>query len=226
MDNWDPSGDNHEDVHKLSPRIFCLVLSANARHLTSSKAIVYTWGKRCDRFYFLTRLQNTSIELMMLPKFENTSDVRASNINQYTLDALTYLQQEPMFSSYDWFLRTGDDSFVIVPNLRKLVAELQVEGSQHPLAYVGDVETMYQRHGISTSGSAMLFNRRALNRLIVSDLDEDQDVQPQCPKRIVDDHQFVQCLRQLGIRINSANENLILSQNLSTYRMDPRLKVN
>ena len=162
---------------------------------------------------------------MMLTKFENTSDVTSSNINQYTLDALTYLQQEPMFSPYDWFLRTGDDSFVIVPNLRKLVKELQMQESPYALAQVGDVETMYQRYGISTSGSAMLFNRKALNRLIIPNFDDGQEIRPQCSGSIVHDHEFIDCLRQLDIRINPVNENLILSQNLSTYRMDRRLKV-
>lgn len=217
--------DDDENSRDSPPLFFCLVLSANDRHLTSSKAIAYTWGKRCDRFYFLTRLQNTSIELLMLEKFENTSDVTATTINQYTLDALMHLNDEELFSSYRWFVRAGDDSFVIVPNLRKLVNELDRKIGQNPYVYVGDVEEMHEKYGYSTSGSVMVFNRQAMKVLIAPTLSEDGPEQITCPNSIIYDHEFVHCLRNSGVQISPPSENLVLSQNLSTYRRDERLKV-
>ncbi|CAF0843138.1 unnamed protein product [Rotaria sp. Silwood1] len=209
-----------------SPLIFCFVLSANDRHLTSSQAILYSWGKRCDRFYFVTRLQNTSIQLMMLEHFENTSDVKSTTITQNTFDVLSYIQEATLFSTYRWFLRASDDSFVIIPNLRRLVSQLDNEDIYRPLAYVGDVEQMYEKYNIATTGSVMLINRLAINRLTTGDLEDDDNEfeRQKCLTDMVYDHEFVRCMRKSTIIVNPMNDNLILSQNLSTYKMDKRLK--
>jgi hypothetical protein len=221
---------NDNDVEReRSPLIFCFVLSANDRHLTSSRAIVYSWGKRCDRFYFVTRLQNTSIELMMLEEFENISDITSTTINQLTLDVLLYLRKQNLASSYHWFLRASDDSYVIIPNLRRLISQLHLIKPTRAFAYVGDVEQMYEKYQISTSGSVMLFNREALDRLVIADLDyyyNKADLEKQkCLVEMTDDHEFVACMKQIDINVNPLNDNLILSQNLSMYKMDKRLKV-
>jgi hypothetical protein len=213
-----------------SPQIFCFVLTANHRHLTSAKAIVHSWGKRCDRFYFVARLQNTSVDLMMLEMFENITDITWKTVNRYTLDVLLHLQQESLFSSYHWFLRATDDSFVIMPNLRKLISELQVKNDHQGLAYVGDVERLYETCSMTSSGSVMLFNRNALNLIAAMSSKTSEEVVEQeernlCATSIEYDHEFVYCLKTLGIRINPIDDHFILSQNLSTYRVDPCLKV-
>ncbi len=221
--------ENNVRTRKL-PLIFCFVLSANDRHLTSARAIVYSWGKRCDRFYFVTRLQNTSVDLMMLQNFENITDITPTTINDHTVNVLAYLQDKQLFSSYHWFLRASDDSFVIMPNLRRLINQLHRQENTRPLVYVGDVEEMYEKYQIRTSGSVMLFNRNALDRLVIVDESEndanhsDLDKQP-CLTKITYDHEFVTCLKQIGMNINPVNNNLILSQNLSFYKMDKRFKV-
>jgi len=222
-------GNNYDVDDGRQPLVFCFVLSANNRHLTSSRAIVYTWGKRCDRFYFVTRFQNTSADLLMLEKFENISDITPTTITQRTLDILLYLQTEQLASSYNWFLRASDDSYVIIPNLRRLVNQLHRIENNRPFAYVGDVEQMYKKYQISTTGSVMLFNREALGRLIIADSEYDDNKlksqQQKCLDEMIYDHEFVTCLKQINININPGNENLILSQNLSLYKMDKRLKV-
>ena len=198
-----------------SAEVFCFVLSGNDRHLTSSRAIVYTWGKRCDRFYFVTRLQNTSIELMMLPEFENLTDITSTNITPLTVEVLLHLRKDPFFTSYQWFLRASDDYYVIVPNLRRLITRLNRRMSNEPLVYVGDVEDMYEKYRFVTHGSVMLFNRQALDLLHSN----------RCSNELDNDYQFITCMKDIGMKINSVEENLIYSQNLSIYRTDQRLKV-
>ncbi len=223
--------DRNDDVEgEQPPLIFCFVLSANNRHLTSSRAIVYTWGKRCDRFYFVTRLQNTSVELMMLEKFENITDITSDTITQCTVDVLLYLRNDYLFSSYHWFLRASDESYVIIPNLRRLLRELNRKENNRPFAYIGDVKQMYDKYQISTTGSVMLFNRKALDRLAIIDSGDDEnelniEEKQTCLEKMIYDHEFVTCIKQIGININPVNDNLIFSQNLSIYKMDKRLKV-
>lgn len=212
-----------------SALIFCFVLSINERHV-SARAIVYSWGKQCDRFYFVTRLQNTSIDLMMLENFENTSQITPKTMAKDTVTTLLHLEDNTLFTAYDWFLRGSDESYVIQPNLRRLISLLDTSAYKFPIAYVGDVEKMYKEYQISSTGSAMIFNRQALHRLAkFDDLTDEQgdvdDARQECLNRMTYDHEFVSCMRQMGIRINPADDNLILSQNLSTYKMDERLKV-
>jgi len=208
-----------EDISK-PPAIFCFVLSANDHHLTSSQAIVYSWGKRCDRFYFVTRLQNTSADLMMLERFEKTIDITPTTITQHTLNVLRYLDNELLFSSYQWFIRATDDSFVIIPNLRRLIAQLQIKKYDSPIAYVGDVERMHEKYNIKTSGSVMLFNRKALDRFVISYIEKRR-----CSFTMIYDHELVACMKQIGINVNPIDDNRILSLQLSTYKMDKRFKV-
>ncbi len=220
---------NRVEIQKSS-LIFCFVLSANKYHLTASRSIVSTWGRRCDRFYFVTRLQNTSAQLMMLENFQDISDVTPTTITSQTFNVLLYLQKEQLFSSYHWFLRASDESYVIIPNLRRLINQLNTEEYNKPLAYVGDVEQMYDKYQISATGSVMLFNRKALNSLIMpADLDNnehDTDAEKyKCLYTMIYDHEFATCMKGIGINLNPGNENLILSQNLSMYKMDKRLKV-
>jgi hypothetical protein len=218
---------NHDNDISIDPenipksfQIFCFVLSENNHHLTSSRAIIYSWGKRCDRFYFITRQQNTSVDLMTLERFEKTVNITSTTITQHTLNVLRYLESELLFSSYQWFLRATDDSFVIIPNLRRLIIRLQTEVSDSPIAYVGDVERMHEKYSIRTSGSVMLFNRKTLSRFVSSYIEKRR-----CSLSMIYDHELVACMKQIGVNVNPIDDNLILSLNLSTYTMDKRFKV-
>jgi hypothetical protein len=210
---------NTDGIQKSS-LVFCFVLSANNRHLTSSRAIIYSSGKRCDRLYFITRLQNTSVDLMIRERFEKTADITRATVTQQTLNVLRYLENELSFSAYQWFLRATDDSFVVMPNLRRFITQLQIKKYNRALAYVGDVERMYKKYGITTSGSVMLFNRKALNRFVASYLEKRR-----CALNLIYDHELIICMKRIGINVNPVDDNLILSSNLLTYRMDKRLKV-
>jgi hypothetical protein len=160
----------------------------------------------------------------MLEKFENITDVTSTSINRLTLDVLSYLRNEQLAAPYQWFLRANDDSYVVVPNLRRLVKRLD----RQPLVYTGDVEQMYEKYHFLSTGSVMLFNRKALDRLIIPDSEDyENDLQKQkCFSDMIYDHEFITCMKQQDININSVtNDHLILSQNLAIYRMDKRLKV-
>lgn len=210
---------DNENIPDTS-RIFCFVLSANKRHLTSSKAIVYSWGKRCDRFYFITRLDNTSSDLLMLEKFEKNIDITSKTITQHTLNALRYLENELLFSSYQWFIRATDDSFIIIPNLRRYINQLEINKYNKPLAYVGDVEYMYKQFDIKSTGSVMLFNRKALNYFVMSYIENQL-----CSFNMIYDHELVGCMKDIGININPIDDNLILSLDLAKYKMNEHFKV-
>ena len=218
--------DDDDFSKQKSPLIFCFVLSENNRHV-SARAIIYSWGKRCDRFYFVTRLQNTSVDLMLLEYFENTTNITPTTITQYTYDVLLHLQKLDSFSSYHWFLRGSDNSYVVVPNLRRLLTQLDLRENSHSYAYVGDVEQMYEKYRFVTTGSVIIFNRHTLNSLSdINDSEDEFDLKnQQCLRTMLYDHEFVKCMKQSGIKTNSINNSLILSQNLSFYKMDEQLKV-
>lgn len=218
---------SHETHQRnISPKIFCFVLTENKNHLTLSRSVVYTWGKQCDRFYFITRLLNTSTELMMLPKFENTTDVTERMINRITFDVLLHLRDEIFASSYHWFLRASDTSFVIMPNLRRLLSQLEEQENHRPYIHIGDAEKVFDQHQLPSIGSVMLFNRHALNEMHSYFSNDRNDDKEHCVGNMIYDHEFIKCLKRVQIQMNSQDENLILSQPLPNYRMDRRLKVS
>ena len=131
-------GDNHKSIDKEnrldSSWMFCVVLDANNHHFTASSTIVYSWGKRCDRFYFITRLLNVSVGWMMIEQFEKAIDSTLMTITQHKLNVLWYLNNKFLFSSYRWLLPVIDHLFVILSCLRLLIVQLQSKTSNNHIA--------------------------------------------------------------------------------------------
>ncbi|CAF1456629.1 unnamed protein product, partial [Didymodactylos carnosus] len=211
---------------KLSS-IFCFVLSSSSKHEKSSIATLYTWAKRCDRFYFVTKLQNTSVDFMMLENFQNI-DMLENETVERTFDVLPTISKD--FSSYSWFLRATDETIVIMENLRKLVSRLDSYSSQLPIAYAGDVERMYKQHQMISNGAAILFNRQALNQMIIAFANEDNTQVEKCKYDSINDYELIQCLKMVA-KIQFANDlgivkdNLFLSQTILTYKLNEQLQV-
>lgn len=216
------------DERSSGSLVLCVSFARNDYHETAARATINTWGKRCDRFYFVTRLQNTSIELMMIEKYQNTSDINWSNINMYTFDVFTYLENQLMFQQYHWFLRASDQAFVIVPNLHRLIEKLiKRQIDRTAIVYVGDASRLHDEFNYTSAGSVMLFNRQALRMIAASQTDQNGNEVYPCQGSIQDDHEFIECLKKIGIQVNSImDDTLFLSQNLSTYRTDQRLQVS
>jgi glycoprotein-N-acetylgalactosamine 3-beta-galactosyltransferase len=105
----------------------------NQEHLESRARAVYeTWGHRCGRFIFVTRLnsstrytiydnQNVYLKEDELPiqYIPTLPDENYSHLSDKVRSTLIFLNK--YYPNYDWYLKADDDTFIIVENLLRFL---------------------------------------------------------------------------------------------------------
>lgn len=110
-----------------APRILCWIMSVNdAEHRRKSKAAVDTWGKRCDKL--LVVRNGTEIKLITRPNATESVLTLPVKIESHDLlwfkvrAAFTFIHSKYL-QQFDWFMKTDDDTYVLVDNLRDFLAQ-------------------------------------------------------------------------------------------------------
>lgn len=184
---------------KHQAKLLCLVYthgSSSAR--ASLRAIRDTWGRRCDGFLAASTETDESMGAVDLP---HEGVEHYDNLWQKARSALAYAADNYL-NQYDCFHVTGDDTLVIVENLRKLCHERVVEqkgpfyaGSWNP--WKGDDGTLEVFAG---GGAGYTFNQAALKALV----DHLPDCHPDVHK--MDDVHVGKCLRQLNVTVSDTRD--------------------
>jgi hypothetical protein len=149
------------------PRILCGVYTYEPSHGNIAD-IVDTWGWRCDGFYAASTKTNRSIGAVELP---HQGEEFYGNMWQKTRSMVAFMY-DYYLDDYDYFLLCGDDTFIILENLRNYLLLLESEtGGRHaqPL-YMGMAFSLWGVH-YNTGGPGYLLSRSALQRLVEDGLD-------------------------------------------------------
>lgn len=141
-------------------RILCWILTGPENHHTKAQHIRNTWGQRCDRLLFMSSQRDEQLDGSVgLPVAEGRKNLWAK-----TKAAFRYVHEHHR-SEADWFLKADDDTFVVMENLRVLLAPYSPE---IPI-YFG------HKFGISVApwagymsgGSGYVMSRAGLDRLML-----------------------------------------------------------
>ncbi|KAI6218186.1 hypothetical protein M3Y99_01723100 [Aphelenchoides fujianensis] len=98
--------------------IFCLIHTTASAHESRLATILETWAKKCDdKLVFTDAPLSDDIPHVYFP-FMATRDHSWEKIRR----VFRYVY-ETTNNSFDWYLRADDDSYVVMENARKLVAE-------------------------------------------------------------------------------------------------------
>ncbi|KAL5286919.1 C1GALT1.2 family protein [Megaselia abdita] len=140
-----------EDVN-----IFCWVPTKPDNFKTKAKAVKETWAKRCNKFIFISKIEDLELEVVALPVEEGTK-----NLWNKTKAALIYIYQNYL-NQYDWFLKADDDTFMIMENLRYLLYQY------NPLSpiYLGNRLNSSLGEEFMSGGSGYVLSRNALSRFV------------------------------------------------------------
>lgn len=106
-----------------SRRILCMVYSYEPNHATLLRAIVSTWGRHCDGFYAASNATDPTLGAYNLPK---QGPEAYSNMWQKVRE-MWKLVYDYFLHEYDYFLICGDDTYVVVENLRDYLVSEQVK---------------------------------------------------------------------------------------------------
>jgi hypothetical protein len=185
-------------INASSPRILCVIYTHDGKrdHL---RAIGETWGWRCDGFFAASTQTVPDIAAVDLP---HRGAEEYKNMWQKTRSILAFLFDNYM-DDYDYFHVAGDDTHVIVENLRNYLHLLEsMEGGRdmRPL-YLGLQALFVGRRKFgwepvyNLGGPGYILNRLALRRLVTEAL-------PTCRAEEVffgEDLNVARCLYELGI---------------------------
>lgn len=105
-----------------STKILCIVYTHSRAH-SRIEAIVNTWGSQCDGFFAASNVTDLSIGTIDLvhkgPETYNNMWQKVRSILKYTYDNF--------LDDYDYFHISGDDSFVVVDNMRNYLQGQEIQ---------------------------------------------------------------------------------------------------
>ncbi|KAJ2948900.1 hypothetical protein O0L34_g5832 [Tuta absoluta] len=169
-------------------RILCWVLTYPDHHNKTCKPIKDTWGKRCTKLLFMSTEYDPEIGTVKLDVKEGRS-----NLWPKARAAFKYVHQY-YGDKYDWFLRADDDTYIVMENLRYLLADLN---PKDPL-YIGCRFKRYVTQGYMSGGAGVILSRAALKKLMIGfdnpnlcNLEEDLEN---------DDVNLGICLNRMGVK--------------------------
>ena len=103
-------------------RVLCLVL-CSANHRDRCEVVKDTWGRHCDKLVFAADFTDAALGAVDVhPMYEGTKQVTRNKLAR----GLQHVLADPSLSSFEWFVKADDDSFVIVDNLRRYIAATQL----------------------------------------------------------------------------------------------------
>ncbi|KAL7539051.1 hypothetical protein ACHAXR_009004 [Thalassiosira sp. AJA248-18] len=104
-------------------RILCYILTTSEYHETRVKAVLNTWGPKCDRLFVASNQTDESIGAVEIPNTRHDYD----GLWRKHTDTLRYFIAHGMTETYDWFLKCDDDTYVVVENLRSYLMLPEIE---------------------------------------------------------------------------------------------------
>jgi hypothetical protein len=175
-----------------APKILCVVYTYDAHH-DRVAAIGDTWGWRCDGFLAASNRTVPELGAVDLP---HVGPEAYGNMWQKTRSILAYVH-EHYIAEYDYVHVAGDDTYVIVENLRNYL-EFTVEakhGRDKIPLYLGQRIVAGAGFAFVCGGGGHILNRLALDRFV-------KEALPTCEADREDpaeDRWLGYCLRELGI---------------------------
>ncbi|XP_044534310.1 glycoprotein-N-acetylgalactosamine 3-beta-galactosyltransferase 1 [Gracilinanus agilis] len=137
-------------------RVLCWVMTGPQNLEKKARHVKATWGRRCNRVLFMSSEENKDFPTVGL-------DAREGRDQLYwkTIRAFQYVHEHHRDDA-DWFLKADDDTYVVLDNLRWLLAR---HDPARPV-YFGRRFKPYVRQGYMSGGAGYVLSREALARFV------------------------------------------------------------
>ncbi|KAI0236186.1 Glycoprotein-N-acetylgalactosamine 3-beta-galactosyltransferase 1 [Lamellibrachia satsuma] len=143
--------DNILQAEKLlrNIRVLCWVMTSPATRRSKEAVVLRMWTKRCNKMIFMSEAPD--------PHFTGPLAVLdVQPMRGKTMTAFDYIYEHHVDDA-DWFLNADDGTYVVVENLRYLLAPYDSSRS----VYFGDRRTASGRHYFS-GGTSYVLSKKAL----------------------------------------------------------------
>lgn len=135
---------NKTALVQQKPRIFC-ALYTYQKHSENVKAITETWGSRCDGFMAASTYTHQDSGTIHLPHFGEEG--KYNSMWQKVRSMLVYIYTN-FRHEYDYFHICGDDTYLVVDNLRQFVISAEVQNAtehNQPVLAGGIIKPLWRK---------------------------------------------------------------------------------
>ncbi|XP_074649146.1 uncharacterized protein LOC141904456 [Tubulanus polymorphus] len=175
-------------------RVLCWVMTSPTNLPTKATAVRDTWIKRCNIWLFISSEENNKFPTVKV----NTSEGR-QHLTAKTMGAFAYAYKHYRDKA-DWFLKADDDTYVIVENLRYMLAHHK---PTTPVFFGHTFKTRVAQ-GYTSGGAAYVLSNEALRRLV-----EDGQKNDKCAKDFgAEDVAMGKCMQTLGVKLGLSIDTL------------------
>ena len=173
----------------------CWINTCNANLETKAKAIKETWGKRCDVLLFVADQTNNSFPTIGF----NTTEGKLRMVPRI-FKAFDYVYRHHLDDG-DWFLRSDDDAYVIMENLRYMLTSYNAAEKW----YLGEAYDFGPKQGFNSGGASFVLSKAALSALYMRAAGECTNEYKTVGR---DDIELGRCLYHLGVNISDTRDIL------------------
>ncbi|NXH10888.1 C1GTA galactosyltransferase, partial [Bucco capensis] len=172
-------------------RILCWVMTAPQSLASRARHVRATWARHCNVLLFMSSRPDRSLPAVGLPVGEGRQQLYWK-----TVRALQYVHRHHLGQA-DWFLKADDDTFVLLANLRWLLAS---HSPQRPV-YFGKRFRPFARQGYMSGGAGYVLSKEALRRFVGA------WASGTCSHSSpVEDLALGQCLEKLGVEAGDSRD--------------------
>ncbi|KAK9501663.1 hypothetical protein O3M35_012347 [Rhynocoris fuscipes] len=186
-------------------RLLCWIMTQPRNHATKAVHVKATWGKRCNILLFMSSKEDDSLPAIKLPVWEGRDYLWSK-----TKNAFKYVYKH-YFDKADWFLKADDDTYVIVENLRYLLAD---QNTTEPV-YLGWRFRNHENQGLTgvrqakqgfmSGGAGYVLGKNALEKFIKEALPNSE----KCEQGDIGDEdiEIGKCLENVGIKAKTTRDS-------------------
>ncbi|XP_047736732.1 glycoprotein-N-acetylgalactosamine 3-beta-galactosyltransferase 1-like [Hyalella azteca] len=169
-------------------KVLVWVMTQPKNHKTKAMSVRDTWGKRVDMLLFMSSKEDDSLPTVKLNVTE-----RYDHLWGKTKEAFKYVHQH-YIDDYDWFMKTDDDTFVVVENLRYM---LSLYNPEIPI-YFGCKFKKFYPHGFMSGGGGNVLSRGAVRKFVEEALKKPKKCKA-TEEKGAEDVEMGKCLTSVGV---------------------------
>lgn len=175
-------------------RILCWVMTGPSNLEKKARHVKATWTRHCNMVVFMSSVDDPDFPTVGLGTKEGRDQLYWKTIRAF------HYAYEHHAQEADWFLKADDDTYVVVDNLRWILANHTPE---EPI-YFGKRFKPYTKQGYMSGGAGYVLSREALRRFVKGFADK------VCTHTTsVEDLAMGQCMEKVGVLAGDSRDTLL-----------------
>jgi len=191
--------DEAVDLDKVDQvRVLCWVMTTPKNHQSKAAHVKATWGRRCDKLLFMSNASDPVLGSVKL-------DVGGGYDSLWgkTKEAFKYVHAHH-FKDADWFLKADDDTYIIMENLRYMLAD---KNSSEPI-FFGHKFKPFTPQGYFSGGAGFVLSKEALQRFVEVALHKNDSSCKTNSDAGAEDVELGKCMWNVGVRAGDSRDFL------------------